>query len=68
MSIVRENLLSVPGYTPYCGSNDCTRGLVRTKFDGSQFKCSCGWRSSFEPEFIEKYRAFSLPNHQESGK
>lgn len=55
-SIVRENLLKHRGYTPYCGSERCTHGTPRTRFNGSQFECSCGWRSLFEPEFIEKYK------------
>ncbi|SUU76136.1 hypothetical protein [Afipia felis] len=56
MSIVRENLLTRLGYTPYCGSNDCSHMMPRTQFNGEQFVCRCGWRSGFEPEFIEKYK------------
>jgi hypothetical protein len=55
MSIVRENLMTRPGYTPYCGSDRCSFRMPRTAFDGSQFKCQCGWRSGFEAEFIEQY-------------
>lgn len=55
-SIVRENLLTVPGYTPYCGSDMCGCHNPRTVFDGEQFKCPCGWRSRFEPEFIKVYK------------
>ena len=55
MSIVRENLLKVRGYTPYCGDEKCT-AFVRTVFDGKQFKARCcSWRSEFEPEFIAEY-------------
>lgn len=58
MSVVRNNLLSEPGYTPYCGGETC-RVMPRTFFNGEQFQCpSCGWKSSFEPEFIEIYKAF----------
>lgn len=59
MSIVRENLLKVPGYTPYCGNENCSYHWPRTEFNGSQFACHCGWRSTFEAEFIEKYKAFT---------
>lgn len=58
-SIVRQNLLNEPGYTPYCGNDKC-RTMPRTIFNGEQFDCpSCGWRSAFEPEFIAKYRAIA---------
>jgi len=57
LSIVRENILTRPGYTPYCGAFHCRFDMPRTSFDGEQFKCSCGWRSAYEPEFIEKYKA-----------
>jgi hypothetical protein len=54
MSLVRENLLNRLGYVPYCGRDTC---FSRAQFDGEQFKCRCGWRSAFEPEFIEQYKA-----------
>lgn len=56
MSVVRDNLMNEKGYTPYCGNLDCTRGMPRTKFDGHQFKCNCGWRSDFERGFILNYK------------
>ncbi len=57
MSIVRENLMNKPGYTPYCGNERCP-DMPRTRFDGEQFVCPCcGWRSSFEEEFIDAYKA-----------
>lgn len=56
MSIVRENLMSVPGYTPYCGDFDCRFRMPRTSFDGEQFVCMCGWRSGFPVDFIEQYK------------
>lgn len=58
-SIVRMNLLSERGYTPYCGADQCHHRRPRTRFNGEQFECTCGWVSKFEPEFIEKYKAFS---------
>lgn len=57
MSIVRENLMTREGYAPYCGDVNCKDGMPRTRFVSGQFQCSCGWRSGFEAEFIEAYRA-----------
>lgn len=57
MSIVRENLLTRLGYSPYCGADRCRGTWPRTVFNGKQFRCpSCGWESKFEPEFIEEYK------------
>lgn len=54
-SIVRHNLLTVPGYSPYCGGETC-KSSPRTRFDGHQFRCACcGWSSSFPADFIERY-------------
>lgn len=61
MSIIRDNLMTLEGYTPYCGNagnkGACRYGMPRTTFKRGQFECPCGWRSSFEPEFIAKYEA-----------
>jgi hypothetical protein len=57
MSIVRDNLMQRQGYSPYCGNMDCRYGMPRSHFIGGQFKCGCGWKSSFEPEFIEAFLA-----------
>lgn len=58
MSIIRENLMTQPGYTPYCGAmGDCEYRMPRTSFDGEQFVCRCGWRSGFDAKFIEQYKA-----------
>lgn len=55
MSIIRENLMTIEGYTPYCG--DLCSTMPRTKFNGTQFYCpNCNWRSSFPEEFIQKYK------------
>lgn len=56
MSIVRDNLMNEPGYTPYCGAERCRARWPRTRFNGSQFQCSCGWQSGFEAAFIEQYK------------
>lgn len=54
--IVRNNLMTRNGYTPYCGAMCST--MPRTMFDGEQFVCPCcGWRSEFPKEFINKYKA-----------
>lgn len=58
-SIVRKNLMTKPGYVPYCGSDKCVYRWPRAKFNGYQFQCLCGWRSSFEESFIEEYRALN---------
>lgn len=56
MSIVRNNLMERPGYSPYCGHERCTLFMPRTTFDGAQFRCGCGWRSEFDAEFIAQYK------------
>ena len=72
MSIVRDNLMNREGYEPYCGNQFCALGMPRAHFIGGQFKCGCGWKSSFEPEFIEAFkakwpaRAASRPSHPEA--
>lgn len=56
MSIVRENLMEIDGYSPYCGNMKC-RIMPRTKFNGSQFHCKCcGWESKFDDAFINQYK------------
>lgn len=57
VSIVRENLMTRPGYAPYCGNGDCILMMPRARWDGEQFNCRCGWRSRFPTEFIEQYKA-----------
>jgi len=57
MDIVRNNLMTQPGYTPYCGTGNYCR-IPRTYFDGEQFACPhCGWRSQFPADFIAEYKA-----------
>lgn len=57
MSIVRDNLMNERGYTPYCGAEKCDLHWPRTRFNGSQFACRCGFETTFEPEFIAAYKA-----------
>ena len=56
-SIVRRNLMSREGYAPYCGDATCRFRMPRTRFDGQQFGCLCGWRSNFPAEFITEYKS-----------
>lgn len=56
--IVRRNLMTRKGYTPYCGNVDCGK-TPRTFFDlnTEQFKCpDCGWWSGFPDGFISDYK------------
>lgn len=56
-SIVRDNLMTQEGYSPYCGNgSNCRYSMPRTFFNGKQFDCKCGWVSSFPPEFIKEYK------------
>lgn len=55
-SVIRKNLMTVPGYTPYCGNWECPTS-PRTHFNGEQFRCKiCGWTSGFPEEFIKEYK------------
>lgn len=57
-SIVRANLMSREGYTPYCGNAErCSAGMPRTTWNGEQFECRCGWKSQFPADFIAEYKA-----------
>ena len=57
MSIIRDNLMTQKGYSPYCGSIGKRCSMPRTTFTGTQFKCSeCGWVSSFDEKFIAAYK------------
>lgn len=65
MSLVRENLMSREGYSPYCGGENC-RIMPRTIWNGEQFEChSCGWKSQFPADFIAEYKAkwHPIPDH-----
>lgn len=55
-SLIRNNLMKEKFYTPYCGSDNCSYGIPRTKWFGGQFMCSCGWKSDFDATFIQEYR------------
>ena len=61
-TIVRENLMTVEFYAPYCGNllsrndkNGCDN--PRTKFNGKQFICpKCKFTTLFEDDFITRYK------------
>jgi hypothetical protein len=54
--IVRTNLMTRAGYSPYCG--DMCRVMPRAAWNGSQFVCGCcGWESEFPADFIKIYKA-----------
>jgi len=54
-SLIRDNLMSRPNYTPYCGNNACRLNMPRTHFKDNQFQCNCGWKSEFDQIFINQY-------------
>lgn len=56
-TIVRENLMTQKGYSPYCGADDCDHSNPRTVYSRQihQFRCICGWVSQFPKDFIERY-------------
>lgn len=64
ISIVRQNLMTIQGYTGYCGSALCkprTRyspeRWPRTVFNGDQFVCpKCNWVSEYPIDFITRYK------------
>lgn len=62
-SVIRTNLLTIPGYTPRCGM--CS-SKTRTKFDVDkrQFVCTCGWQSGFPKEFMLAYLQFRIDSQK----
>ena len=61
-STVRRNLMTVPGYRPYCGGDKCHLRNPRAEWspDLGQFRCACGWVSGFPDDFIAVYRTFRV--------
>lgn len=57
-SIVRQNLIEVENYSPYCGNDNCKHRNPRTNWSPQteQFTCSCGWSSNFPIDFITRYK------------
>lgn len=56
MSLIRDNLMTREGYSPYCGSPTCKYHWPRTHFIRGQFRCACGWASEFDEAFIKQYK------------
>ena len=61
-SQVRRNLMTVPGYRPYCGGDVCCLRNPRANWSPElgQFRCACGWVSRFDEEFIKVYRDYRI--------
>ena len=60
-TVVRENLMNEPGYSPYCGAAMNSRcPMPRTVWDATknQFVCPhCGFTTEFPADFITRYKA-----------
>lgn len=62
LTIVKENLMTVEGYAPYCGNDGLNMKICsnpRTKWNQTleQFQCPlCGWVSLFPADFIIRYK------------
>ena len=66
MSIVRNNLMTIPGYTSYCASDLCKprdqyplkgERWPRTQWNGQEFVCpKCGWESKLDDDFRKQYK------------
>jgi hypothetical protein len=69
MSIVRENLMTRRGYSPYCGNEKCAGLMPRTTWTGQQFECPvCRWQSQFPDDFIGQYKAKWSRQDAQSGE
>lgn len=63
-TIVRENLMTEPGYTGYCGNvvarhriGGCSNPRTVWSRSLEQFVCpECGWTSQYPADFIERYK------------
>jgi len=63
-TIVRHNLMTEEGYSPFCGnigsrfgSSGCHNPKTQWDENKEQFVCGhCGWVSSFPKDFIERYK------------
>lgn len=58
LSIIRQNLLEDKTYRPYCGNKNCKYDMPRVEYNvkSNQFKCKCGWKSSFPKNFLLIYK------------
>ena len=59
-SIVQQNLLTKPYYSPYCGNSHCfTMSRVLWCPTKKQFVCPrCQWVSQFPNSFIAEYESY----------
>ena len=56
-SLIQNNLMDDPGYSPYCRSVSKYCNNPRTSFDGEQFVCpKCGYTTNFDKLFIAEYK------------
>lgn len=63
-TIVRENLMTEPGYSGYCGNNisrfkpgGCSNPRTKWSPTLNQFFCpECLWVSQFPADFISRYK------------
>lgn len=56
-TLIQTNLMTQPGYSPYCGSVSTFCNNPRTVFNGSQFVCpKCGYTTNFDSLFIAEYK------------
>lgn len=62
LSIVRHNLLTRKGYSGYCGGSKCRYGMPRTSWNGTQFKCPCGYVSRIDIAFLTTYVKYWNPD------
>ena len=64
LTMVRENLMTEPNYTPYCGNpisrmeyNGCDNPRTIWSNEKEQFYCPhCFWESVFDDDFIKRYK------------
>jgi len=56
INVVRSNMIEDKNYVPYCGAKNCHYGMIRTKWNGEQMECLCGWESEFPKDFIDRYK------------
>jgi hypothetical protein len=66
MSIVRNNLLTLPWYAPYCGNDiarytpgGCDNPRTVWSITKEQFVCpKCGYTTEFPKDFLEEYKKY----------
>lgn len=70
LSLIKNNLMTRDGYSPYCGAEHCFGHWPRSIFNGEQFACPhCDWVSRFPESFIQEYKTkwnLSNPTHNKT--